>query len=89
MQDYEIKEGNAGVVHRRANKALKKRGITCLGVNSKGKRRYRLLFKEADVDGLRRDNSWLGTTLTRGGCMESSGTLFGLIGRIGRWQQTS
>ena len=36
VQDSEIKEGNAGTVRQHANKALKERGITCLGVNSKG-----------------------------------------------------
>jgi hypothetical protein len=66
VQDREIKEGNAGVVRQRANEALKERGITCLGVNSKGKGRYRLLFKEADVDGLRRDNSWVRTHFDKG-----------------------
>src|SRR5438046_1810404 len=44
VQDSEMKEGNAGTVHRRANEALKERGITCLGVNSKGNGRYQLLF---------------------------------------------
>jgi hypothetical protein len=57
VQDREVKEGNAGVVRRRANEALKERGITCLGVNSKEKGQYWLLFREADVDGLRRDDS--------------------------------
>jgi hypothetical protein len=66
VQDREIKEGNAGVVRQRANEALKERGITCLGVNSKGKGRYRLLFKEADVDGLRRDDSWVRTHFDKG-----------------------
>ena len=36
VQDSEIKEGNAGTVHWHTNEALKERGITCLGVNSKG-----------------------------------------------------
>jgi hypothetical protein len=36
----EIKEGNAGAVRRRVNEALKERGITYLGVNSKGNGRY-------------------------------------------------
>jgi hypothetical protein len=40
--------------------------MTCLGVNSKGKGRYRLLFKEADVDGLRRDDSWVRTHFDKG-----------------------
>jgi hypothetical protein len=61
VQDEEIKEGNAGVVRRRANEALKERGITCLRVNDKGNGRYRLLFKEADVDGLQRNDSWVTT----------------------------
>lgn len=89
VQDREIKEGNAGVVRRRANEALREKGITCLEINSKGKGRYRLLFKEADIDGLRRDDSWLGPTSTRERSMESNGTLFGLIGHVGKWQQTS
>jgi hypothetical protein len=66
VQDREIKEGNAGVVRRRANEALKEKGITCLGVNSKGNGRYRLLFKEEDVDGLRRDDSWVRTHFDKG-----------------------
>jgi hypothetical protein len=61
VQNKEIKEENAGVVRRGANEALKERRITCLGVNDKGSGRYRLLFKEADVDGLRRDDSWVTT----------------------------
>ena len=89
VQDRETKEGNAGVMHRRANEALEEKGITCLGVNSKRNGQYQLLFKEADVDGLRQDNSWVRTTLIRGHFMESNGILFGLIGRTGRWQQTS
>ncbi|KAF2186381.1 hypothetical protein K469DRAFT_687351 [Zopfia rhizophila CBS 207.26] len=39
-----IREGNAGAVHRRVNEALYERDIMCLKVNSKGNRRYRLLF---------------------------------------------
>jgi hypothetical protein len=37
-----------------------------LGVNSKGKGRYRLLFKEADVDGLQQDDSWVRTHFDKG-----------------------
>ena len=33
-QDDEIREGNAGTIRRRANEAVKEKGITCLGVNS-------------------------------------------------------
>jgi hypothetical protein len=36
VQDKEIKEGNAGVVRRRVNQALRERGITYLRVNDKG-----------------------------------------------------
>ncbi|KAH9203832.1 hypothetical protein DL95DRAFT_472038 [Leptodontidium sp. 2 PMI_412] len=57
----EIKEGNAGTVRRRVNEALKGKGITCLGVNSKGNGRYRLLFHGDDVDKVRRDDTWLRT----------------------------
>lgn len=56
-QDEEIKEGNASTVRRRANEALKEKDITCLGVNSKRNGRYRLLFREADVDKVRRDDA--------------------------------
>lgn len=66
VQDSEIKEGNAGAVRRRANEALKERGITCLGVNSKGNGRYRLLFRESDVDQVRRDGSWMKTHFDKG-----------------------
>src|SRR5205814_5103745 len=53
VQDSAIKDGNAGTVRRRANEALKELGVACLGVNSKGNGRYRLLFREADVDKVR------------------------------------
>lgn len=62
----EIKEGNAGTVRRRVNEALKEKGITCLGVNSKGNGRYRLLFHGDDVDKVRRDDTWLRTHFDRG-----------------------
>lgn len=62
----EIKEGNAGTVRRRVNEALKGKGIICLGVNSKGNGRYRLLFHGDDVDKVRRDDTWLGTHFDRG-----------------------
>jgi hypothetical protein len=53
----EIREGNAGAVRRRVNEALKERDITCLGVNSKGNGRYRLLFQGKDVDTVRKDDT--------------------------------
>lgn len=62
----EIKEGNAGTVRRRVNEALKEKDITCLGVNSKGSGRYRLLFHSKDVDNVRRDEAWLRTHFDRG-----------------------
>jgi hypothetical protein len=65
-QDEEIREGNAGTVRRRANEALKEKGVACLGVNSKGNGRYRLLFREADVDKVRRDDSWVATYFNKG-----------------------
>ena len=46
----EIKEGNAGTVRRRVNEALKEKDTTCLGLNSKGNERYRLLFHSKDVE---------------------------------------
>jgi hypothetical protein len=61
VQDRDIKEGNAGTVRRRANEALKDLGVSCLGVNSKGNGRYRLLFREADVDKVRQNDSWIRT----------------------------
>ncbi|KAM4058177.1 DDE superfamily endonuclease [Hirsutella rhossiliensis] len=48
--DSDVKDGNAGTIRRRANAALEKLGVTCLGVNSKGNGRFRLLFRESDVD---------------------------------------
>ncbi|KAH9203126.1 hypothetical protein DL95DRAFT_399661 [Leptodontidium sp. 2 PMI_412] len=57
----EIKGGNAGAVRRRVNKALKEKNITCLGVNSKGNRRYRLLFQGKDIDRVRKDDTWVRT----------------------------
>ena len=48
----EIKEGNAGIVRRRVDEALKEKGIKCLGVNAKGNGRYRLLFKGKDIDNI-------------------------------------
>ena len=66
VRDSEIKEGNAGTVRRRANEALKERDITCLGVNSKGNGRYRLLFQEADVDKVRQDDSLVKTHFSKG-----------------------
>jgi hypothetical protein len=62
----EIKEGNAGDVRRRVNEALKERGITCLGVNSKGNGRYRLLFQGKDIDNVRKDDAWVRTHFDRG-----------------------
>jgi hypothetical protein len=44
-------------VRRRVNEALKERDITCLGVNSKGNGRYRLLFQGKDVDTVRKDDT--------------------------------
>ena len=66
VQDSKIKEGNAGTVRRRANEALKERGVACLGVNSKGNGRYRLLFREADVGKVRQDDSWVKTHFNKG-----------------------
>ena len=48
------------------NEVLKERGITCLGVNSKWNGWYWLLFKEMDVDSLRRDDSWVKTHFDKG-----------------------
>jgi hypothetical protein len=62
----EIKEGNAGAVRRRVNEALKARDITCLGVNSKGNGRDRLLFHGKDVDNVRKDDIWVRTHFDRG-----------------------
>ncbi|KAG4442881.1 hypothetical protein IFR05_001677 [Cadophora sp. M221] len=61
----EIKEGNAGTARRRVNEALKGKGINCLGVNSKGNGRYRLLFHGDDVDKVRRVDTWLRTHFDR------------------------
>src|SRR5271163_4879752 len=55
----EIKQGNAGTVRKCVNGALKEKGITCLGVNSKGNGWYRLLFQDKDIDEVRRDDTWL------------------------------
>jgi hypothetical protein len=41
----EIKDGNTGAVRRRVNEAVKEKNIICLEVNSKGDRRYRVLFQ--------------------------------------------
>jgi hypothetical protein len=62
----EIAGGNAGTVRKRVNEALKEKDITCLGVNSKGSGRYRLLFQANDIDAVRRDNTWLATHFDRG-----------------------
>lgn len=61
----EIREGNAGAVRRRVNEALNERDITCLGVNSKGNGRYRLLFQGKDVDTVRKDDTWVKTHFDR------------------------
>ncbi len=37
-----------------------------MGVNCKGNGRYRLLFREADVDKVRRDDSWVKTHFDKG-----------------------
>ncbi|KAL5331200.1 hypothetical protein ACEPPN_000729 [Leptodophora sp. 'Broadleaf-Isolate-01'] len=55
-----------GAVRRRVNKALKERGITCLGVNSKGNGRYRLLFQGKDIDNVRKDDTWVRTHFDKG-----------------------
>jgi hypothetical protein len=62
----EIKGGNAGMVRKCVNEALKEKGITCLGVNSKGNSRYRLLFQGGDIDKVGRDDTWLRTHFDRG-----------------------
>jgi hypothetical protein len=62
----EIKDGNAGAVRRRVNEALRERDITCLGVNSKGNGRYRLLFQGKDIDNVRKDDTWVRTHFDRG-----------------------
>jgi hypothetical protein len=62
----EIREGNAGTVRRRVNEALKEKGISYLGVNSKGNGRYRLLFRGDDIDDVRRDDTWLRTHFDKG-----------------------
>ena len=62
----EIKEGNAGTVRKRVNEALKEKGVTCVGVNSKGSGRYRLLFHTDDIDKVRRDDTWLKTYFDKG-----------------------
>jgi hypothetical protein len=55
------------MIRKRVNEALKEKDITCLGVNSKGSGRYRLLFRsEDDVAKVRRDDSWLKTHFDRG-----------------------
>jgi hypothetical protein len=61
-----IEGGNAGAVRRRVNEALREMDITCLGVNSKGNGRYRLLFQGKDIDEVRRDDTWLKTHFDRG-----------------------
>jgi hypothetical protein len=62
----EIKEGNAGAVRRRVNVPLRERYITCLGVNSKGNGRYRLLFRGKNIDNVRKDDAWVRTHFDRG-----------------------
>jgi hypothetical protein len=89
VQDREIREWNAGVVCRRANEALKERGITCLGVNSKGRGDIACCLRRRIPTVCDRTPLWLGLSLTRERFMESNSTLFELIGHIGRWQQTS
>ncbi|KJZ69937.1 hypothetical protein HIM_10675 [Hirsutella minnesotensis 3608] len=64
--DSDIKEGNAGTIRRRANAALEKLGVTCLGVNSKGNGRFRLLFRETDVDKVRQNDTWIKTHFDKG-----------------------
>ena len=66
VQDSAIKDGNAGTVRRRANEALKELGVACLGVNSKGNGRYRLLFREADVDKVRQNDAWIKSHFNKG-----------------------
>ena len=65
-QDDRVREGNAGTVRRRANEAVEEKGVTCLGVNSRGNGRYRLLFRKADIDEVRRDDSWVTTHFNKG-----------------------
>ena len=48
------------------NEAIKERDITCLGVNSKGNGRYRLLFQCKDIDKVRMDDARLRTHFDRG-----------------------
>lgn len=62
----ELRDGNAATVRNRANEALKDKGITCLGVNSKGNGRYRLLFNQKDIEHLRRDDKWVQTHFDKG-----------------------
>ncbi|KAM4067830.1 DDE superfamily endonuclease [Hirsutella rhossiliensis] len=64
--DSDIKEGNAGTIRRRANAALENLGVTCLGVNSKGNGRFRLLFRETDVDKVRQNDTWIRTHFDKG-----------------------
>ena len=52
-------------MHRRVNEALKERGITCWGVNSKGNGRYRRVFQGKDIDNVRKDD-WVRTHFDRG-----------------------
>ena len=54
------------MIRRHANEALRERGVTYIGVNDKGNGWYRLLFKEADIDGLRQDDSWVTTHFNKG-----------------------
>jgi hypothetical protein len=53
----EIKDGNAGTVHRCVNEALKEKNIIYLGVNSKENGRYQLLFQGKDIENIRKDNT--------------------------------
>jgi hypothetical protein len=48
------------------NDALKDIPVTCLGVNSKGNGRYRLLFQGKDIDNIWKDDTWVRTHFDRG-----------------------
>jgi hypothetical protein len=66
VSNPELRNGDAGAVRKRACEALKERGVTCLGVNSKGNGRYRSHFNQNDVESLRRDDSWVRTHFDKG-----------------------
>ncbi|KAM4065021.1 DDE superfamily endonuclease [Hirsutella rhossiliensis] len=77
--DSDIREGNAGTIRRRANAALENLGVTCLGVNSKGNGRFRLLFRETDVDKVRQNDTWMRTHFDKGTLYGEQWYLYGLI----------